>query len=181
MTTKPHLLTQLRDEFNRWEALLAGLTEDTLTARELPAGLSIKDIVGHLRAWQQISIARLEAAQANREPVYAGWPAGDPDADENLEKINAWIHATYRDQPWPDVHRAWRDGFLRLIELSEALPEKDLIEKGVYAWLGDYALAAVLEGTYEHHREHYEPLPDWLRTRGAIGNNEASGRQGHTS
>lgn len=167
MSTKNQLLTRLRDEFDRWEALLASMREDQLAAKELPAGLSIKDVLGHLRAWQQLSIARLEAAQANREPVFEGWPEGDPDAEENLEKINAWIHETYRDQPWASVHRAWREGFLRFLELSEAIPEQNLLGKGVYPWLGEYALAAVLEGSYNHHHaEHYEPLAAWLRKRG---------------
>ncbi len=165
MTNKTQLITRLRDEFDRWEALLAGLSEAQITARDLPAGLSIKDVVGHLRAWQQISIARMEAAQANREPVYEGWPAGNPD-DQNHEKINAWIHETYRDQPWPSVHRAWREGFVRFLELSEAIPEQTLMTKGLYPWLGEYALAGVLEGSYDHHHEeHYEPLAAWLRER----------------
>ena len=61
MPDKQHLLATLRTESERWQALLASLDEEQITTRTLPAGLSIKDQIGHLHAWQQISIARLEA------------------------------------------------------------------------------------------------------------------------
>ena len=33
--------------------------------------------------------------------------------------------------------------------------------------MGEYALAGVLEGSYNHHHEeHYEPLAAWLRQWG---------------
>jgi hypothetical protein len=160
MDNKQQNLTELRDVFNRWEALLAGLSEAQLITRQLPAELSVKDLVGHLRAWQQISIARLEAAQHNREPDYSAWPPHlRPGPDEPLEEINAWIHATYLDQPWPAVHQAWRDGFLRFLELAEATPEDDLNPPGKYPWLDGYPLSVVLRGSLDHHQEHLESLP----------------------
>ena len=64
----------LNEEFNRWEHLLAGMSEEQITAPQLPANLSIKDVIAHLRAWQQRSIARLEAALLDREPEFPRWP-----------------------------------------------------------------------------------------------------------
>jgi hypothetical protein len=163
MYSKAQLLTMLREEFDRWEVLLAGLSEDQITSRQLPADLSIKDVVGHLRMWEQVSIARLQAALDNMEPDYAGWPEGDPDT-QDLEKVNAWIHDTNRDQPWATVHAAWRAGFQHFLDLAEAVPEQDLLEVGKYHWLEDYALGEVLLSSLRHHHEeHYEPLTAWLR------------------
>jgi hypothetical protein len=56
------------------------------------------------------------------------------------------------------VHREWSQRFLHLIELGEAMPEKDLLEAGRYSWLNEYPLAAILLGSYEHHEEHLESL-----------------------
>lgn len=168
MPDKKQLLATLRAEYERWQGLLASLDDTQLTSRTLPAGLSIKDVVGHLHAWQQISLARLEAAGADREPVFPAWLNDlEPDAEENLEQINAAIHATWRDQPWPLVYGAWRTGFLRLLDLGAGIPESDLFDTRRYAWLDGYSLADVLQGSYEHHREeHYEPLMAWLREHG---------------
>jgi hypothetical protein len=169
MPDKQHLLATLRAEFERWQALLAGLNEEQITTRALPAGLSIKDQIGHLHAWQQISIARLEAVVDEEEPTMPVW-LGDlaPDAHENLERINTWIHVHYRDQAWPDVYGVWRWGFQRFLTLAAAIPEADLFDANRYTWLGGYAPADVLQGSYEHHVEHYEPLPGLLRQLGWI-------------
>jgi hypothetical protein len=156
---KQHILTNLRDEFNRWEELLASLSAEQITAAQLSDNWSIKDVVAHLRAWQQRSIARLEAALRSKEPEYPAWPAQfDPEAEGQPHDLNAWLYATYQDQPWSSVRQDWRQGFLRFLELAEAIPEQDLLDAGKYAWLEGYALFAVLQGSYEHHREHAEYL-----------------------
>jgi hypothetical protein len=168
MLDKQQTLSELRAEYDRWQSLLAMLGEDHLTSRHLPADLSIKDIVGHLHAWQQISIARLEAVLTDSEPVLPSWLGGlEPDAEENLEHINATIHAAYREQPWAAVHAAWQSGFLRTLDLAAAISEDDLFNTRRFAWLGGYAPAAVLHGSYDHHHEeHYKPLVTWLRGQG---------------
>jgi hypothetical protein len=159
MNQKQHILTALQAEFKRWEALLASLSEAQITAPQLSDGWSLKDVIAHLRAWQQRSIARLEAALHNREPEYPAWPEQfDPEVEGQPHDLNAWLYATYRDQPWSSVYRDWSTGFRRFLELGEAIPEADLLDVGRYAWLEGYALVAVLEGSYEHHREHAEFL-----------------------
>jgi uncharacterized protein YndB with AHSA1/START domain len=159
MNDKQGILIALREEFNRWEALLASLSEEQITAPQLAENWSIKDVIAHLRAWQQRSIARLEAALLSRAPEYPAWPAQfDPEAEGQPHDLNAWLYTTYRDQPWSSVHRDWSQGFLRFLELGEAIPEKDLLDAGRYNWLEGYALFAVLQGSYEHHREHAEYL-----------------------
>ena len=165
MSDKEQAITALREELDRWEELLAGLSEERINAPLLPSGQSIKDVIAHLRAWQQVSIARLEAALHDREPELPEWLAGsDPDSDDGLDDNNDRIYQAYRGQRWPDVHRAWREGFLQFLELAEAIPEDDLLEVGKYPWLQEYPLIAVLHGSYGHHHvEHLEPLLDMLR------------------
>src|SRR5262249_28104067 len=129
MNDKRQILTTLREEFNRWEELLASLSEEQITAPQLPAKWSIKDVIAHLRACQQRSIARLEAALLNREPQFPKWPANlDPESEGQPHQLNAWIYQTYREQPWSNVHRDWREGFLHFLELGETIPEQDLLE-----------------------------------------------------
>jgi|RhiMetdeSRZDD1v2_1073273.scaffolds.fasta_scaffold1532952_1 hypothetical protein len=171
MNNKQEMLTALQEEFNRWEQLLAGLSEAQIVAPQFRDDWSIKDMVAHLRAWQQRSIARLEAALHNREPEYPAWPAQfDPEAEGQPHDLNAWLYAAYRDQPWPSVYRDWSEGFGRFLKLAAALPEKDLLEAKKYPWLEGYPLFAVLQGSYEHHREHaehLEPMMARLRSTGA--------------
>jgi len=165
--SKKEYLELLRQEKARWEEMLAGLSEDQITAPDLPGGWSIKDVMTHLMAWQGITNARLQAALHETEPEYPHWPEGlDPEA-EDVDELNAWIFGTYHDLSWGEVYTAWQNGFRRVLEASEAIPESHLLEKGRYAWLSDYPLSAVLLGTYEHHHEeHWVPLKVWLREKG---------------
>lgn len=159
MNMKEHILAALREQFQRWEALLASLSAGQVAAPLLPSHWTIKDVIAHLRAWQQRSVARLEAALADREPVYPRWLAGaDPDMEDNTEPVNAWIYEAHRELSWAEVHENWRAGFLRLLELSEGISEKDLLDPSRYAWLEGYPLAYILLATYDHHQEHLEIL-----------------------
>lgn len=157
MTMKQHILAALREEFDRWEHVLAGLSEAQISATQ-PSGRSIKDDLAHLWAWQQRSIARMEAGLHNREPEFPVWPV-DPDEESMTDQVNEWIYESTRDQPWEAVYRQWHTGFLRLLELSEAINEPALLDGSRYAWLHERPLVVVLLGTYDHHHEHFEQLP----------------------
>jgi hypothetical protein len=163
MENKQDILAMLNVEFNRWENLLGKMSEPQLTTRQLPSGWSIKDVMAHLMTWQKRSTARMEAGLLNHNPEFPAWLDGiDPNEEEPVDQINAWIFETNRDRPWQDVYRDWRNGYLTLMELSEQIPEDVLMESGRFSWLGDYPLSAVLVGSLEHHDEHIDELLGWL-------------------
>ena len=163
MNMQEHILAALREQLERWEELLATLSEEQVTTPHLPSPWSLKDEIAHLWAWQQRSIARLEAAALDQEPEFPRWPADlDPEAEGDTDPVNAWIYAAYRELPWPKVRRNWAEGFVRLIELGERVSEKDLLDEGRYAWMEGRPLALVLLGTYDHHQEHLEGALAWL-------------------
>jgi hypothetical protein len=164
MTEKTRIIKVLRDELNRWEALLAGLTETQVTAPNLDATWAIKDVMAHLWAWQLRTIARVEAAVENHEPVFPDWPKNlDPEVRGQPHQLNAWLYESNRDKPWSQVYGEWKANFLRLLELAEAVPEEDLMDPARYAWLDDMSLAVILQASQEHHAEHYEWLTRHLK------------------
>ena len=73
MSEKQRVLTALREEFKRWEELLASLSEAQITAPEFADDWSIKDVVAHLRAWQQRSVG---VPKVGREPIRFCWWQG---------------------------------------------------------------------------------------------------------
>jgi len=160
MTDRQELLSRVRAVYHSWQKLLEGLCEEEITAQRFPAGWSIKDVIAHLRAWQQISIARLEAAVLDTKLVFPTWLAGfDPFfAEDHTGAFNARIYELTHDQPWSIVHRAWKDGYQRLLDLAEAIPEEEMFDTQRYAWLNGYALSAVVEGSCEHHQEHLDDV-----------------------
>ncbi len=161
--SKDQILAMLKDDFTRWERLLAGLSEAQLAAPRLPGGWSVKDVLAHVAAWQKRSTARVDAALHRQTPTFPGWPEGlDPEADEDLEQVNAWIYQTNRDRPWASVYQDWKTGFLRLIDLCAAVPADDLLQAGKFSWLDGEPLALVPRASHGHLEEHYEALSAWL-------------------
>jgi hypothetical protein len=159
MDMKGHILAALREEFDRWEELLMGLSAEQIAAPLLPSAWSIKDVIVHLWAWQQRTIVRMGAALDDREPEFPNWKSGvDPEANVATDETNAWIYEAYRERPWSEVYQNWREGFIRLLEAGERITERDLLDGEKYPWLEGYSLALVLLATYDHHQEHLEKI-----------------------
>jgi hypothetical protein len=159
MNMKDHILLALKEQFNRWEELLATKSEEQITTPQLSSSWSIKDVIAHVGAWQQRAVARFEAATLNREPEFPSWSAIlDSDAEDATDQANASIYDAYREQPWSTIHPNWREGFLRVLELAEAISEKDLLDAGRYPWLKGYSLAFMLLASYDHHQAHLDEL-----------------------
>jgi uncharacterized glyoxalase superfamily protein PhnB len=159
MNMKEHILTALNTQFQRWESLLTSLDDEQIAAPQRDWDWSIKDMVAHLWAWQQRSIAHLEAAVHDREPEFPPWlPGLDRDGAGSTDRINAWIYETNREQPWPTVHQNWHDGFRHFWALGKQISERDLLDGSHYPWLAGHSLAAILIASYDHHQEHWEKL-----------------------
>src|SRR4051812_5716163 len=133
MENKEELLKKLKDVYSGWEKVFAGMNELEIIGRQSPSALSVKDVLGHLRAWQQRSIAHLEGALHNSMPVFPAWSAKmKPDDEGDVDAYNAVIYQTYRDQPWSQVHGDWSAGFLHFLELAQAIDEEALFAVGRY-------------------------------------------------
>jgi hypothetical protein len=163
MNMKIHILTALKEQFSQWEDLLANISDEKLSSVGQPSRWSIRDVIAHLWAWQQRSLARLEAAVHDRAPEYPQWPPElDPESEADTDRINAWIYQTNRERSWQDVYHDWRKGFLRCLEVADRISEKDLLDGGRYQWLKGHTLASVLIASYDHHQEHLEIVRGWL-------------------
>ena len=166
MNMQEHILAGLRGVFEHWEALITSLSPEQITAPLVPSAWTPKDIIAHLWAWQQRSIARLEAAYLDRPPQFPAWfPAYDPDVAGVTDEVNALIYAAFRDQPWQNTVQNWRTGFLRCLELGAGIPERELLDADRFVWLKGHSLAFVLVSSYDHHQEHYEVLVAWLNAQ----------------
>lgn len=169
MNMKEHILEAMGEQFGNWNALLSSLEDEQLNNALAPSHWSTKDVLSHLWAWQQRSIAKVEAVWTNLEPEYPRWiPGLDPAAEGDTTLTNAWIYSTYKDKPWPVVYQDWRNGYLHFLDLGMGIVERDLLDSDKYAWLEGYSLAAIYLSSYDHHQEHLEKLSAWLQEHGRL-------------
>src|SRR5688572_13639026 len=98
MRTKSEWLQMLHDEYRQWDELLDSVTADQINEAP-PHDYALKQTLGHLWAWEQLTLARLEAALENRDPVFTLWPEPhESDDEEELNAINANIQSLIRDK-----------------------------------------------------------------------------------
>ena len=167
MNMKEHILAALREQFERWEALLSSLTEEQINTQRFDLNWSIKDIMAHLWAWQQISIARLEGGVKDRDPELPKWIIDSVENwEEEADQVNALTFELNHEKPWSQIYQTWRASFLSLLEVGNKLSERNLLDGDRYPWLKGYSLAFILVASYEHHQEHFEKLTNSLQDEG---------------
>jgi hypothetical protein len=169
MEQKQHILDDLTDMFNRWQDLLVSLSEEQIYTPLEPSSWTVKDVVAHLWSWQQASVARLQAALLDKEPDYpAWWVQRAPDPEEDVDGTNELLFELSKDKPWQQVYADWKAQFMRFLELTGRISERDFSQAGRFPWMGKYAIADSSNGSLDHHREHYSTLTTWLRVHGEL-------------
>lgn len=159
MSMKSHILAALQEQFEAWDQMLSGLTEAQANApTEGIEQWSIKDVIAHLKGWQQRTLARVDAAANNREPIFPKWPEGLEPEQEDVTQINDWIYQSHREIAWAKVYEDWREIYLSVIKEAQRVPEPAMIDSGRFAWLHGNSLALYLIATYDHHQEHFDKL-----------------------
>lgn len=166
MNMKGHILAALKEQFENWEEFLASLSEEQISAPQFDLNWSIKDVMAHLWAWQQISIARMESGVQGREPEYPGWIlALGEDWEEDSDRVNALTFEKNHEKPWSEIYQNWKGGFLGFLKLGNQISERDMLDGDWYPWLRGHSLASILVASYDHHQEHFEKLAEWFGLR----------------
>lgn len=164
MNMKEHILAALREQFESWEGLLSGLNEQEIDTLHFDLDWSIKDVMAHLWAWQQVSIARMESGLLDREAEYPEWILSiGEDWEEDSDRVNALTFENNHEKPWSEIYQNWQSGFLRFLVLGSQVSERDLLDGDRYSWLRGHSLALILLASYDHHQEHLEKLLAWFQ------------------
>jgi hypothetical protein len=162
---KDRLLATLRDARAQWEGLLDEIGEARLTEPGACGDWSVKDVLGHLAAYQRYWGARLRGEATGVPPTARDLFDRDdpPPRAESEEEQNAAIHALYAPLPPAVVLAKWRAASDLLSDGVAGLSEEDVATPGRFAWAGDAPLAEAMAGdTYRHAAEHAAGVRAWL-------------------
>jgi hypothetical protein len=155
--TKEQLLERLQTERQQWETLLHAIGTECMTQPGVTDTWTCKDAIAHLTTWWRREVAGLEN-------VRRGEPPQPHPSQQDVQVINNWVYYTNRDRPLAVILQEAVDVWKEFAESIQALPERDLMEPGRFAWLPDAALGPqTLNNFVTHfHEEHEEMLRTWL-------------------
>lgn len=151
---KADLLEDIRVQRRRLEANLAALTQEELRAPGPVGTWSVKDLLAHLVAWEQLFLGWYEAGLAGKVPATA--PVGM--SAKAIADLNQRIYAQNQHLSLERIQAEFETSFQQVWACLQAIPDEAMFAQGHYEWTGRFALADYIAGnTCNHYR--------WATTR----------------
>jgi hypothetical protein len=138
------------------EDRIEGMSPQQLTRDRAMDGLSLKDIVAHITAWERRLVDAIETWQRGETPA---WP--EPGATlADVDRINDRDFAAHRDRALDDVLAEAAVSFARTMALIDSLADIDIVEPNEAF---NIPLSLIIRAnTDEHYLEHVAQIDAWL-------------------
>jgi hypothetical protein len=147
-THKAQLLEAMQTEHTALDKVLADLTPEQMTAVSAATPWSIKDILAHLSAWEQLCLGWYKAGQRGQTPAL---PAEGFNWAQ-IPALNKQIFETHRARPLAEVKQQYQASYRRIYKTVEAISEEELFTPRLYAWTNKNALATYfISATSSHY------------------------------
>jgi len=158
---KAELLREIGVECSKLDALLEQLTPRQMTqAGATLAGWSVKDILAHWIAWQQMNLDWYAAGLQGETPDI-------PKTWSNIRKINDRIYRQHHRRSVKAVLADYHGFHQKMLDLIDEVPERDFAALGRLAWTGQtWTLSDCIRwNTASHYRWACKHIRKWLRAQ----------------
>jgi hypothetical protein len=170
--TRAGLLERIASERHSLAATLDGLSPEQMELPGVIGRWSVKDILAHLAAWEELFCGWYQAGLRGETPEL---PAPGFTWRE-MDALNEQIYQQHGARLLVEV-RAWFDAsHQQFLALVAGIPEADLFSRPRYAWQGKYRLVTyVLANSAQHYHWAAGHIRKWLK-RKAIKSGAAANR-----
>ena len=152
--TKPELLAQMEEGYQKWTALLAEVGEERMLEKGVMLDWTVKDIIAHINTWQVSLADRIKRSQAG-EPYTA-----DP---RSTDERNALYFRQNQNIPLTQVLADNKRNYQIMVDLVKSLSEEELNTPGHFNFTGDSPVWLWFPGdVHEHYQEHGDTIRQWL-------------------
>jgi len=158
---KAELLQEIGVERGKLDAILDPLTPRQMTQGGATlAGWSVKDILAHLVAWQQMNLDWYAAGLRGETPEI-------PRTWRDIREVNDRIYRKHHRRSLKAVLADYRAFHRKMLELIEEVPDRDFAAVGRLAWTGPTWTLSDCIGwnTASHYRWARKHLRKWLRAQ----------------
>ncbi len=146
------LLKRLADGWTAFEASYTGLSDAEMGEPGVTGSWSIKDIIAHVTAWEEESLAHLPIILSGGKPPRYSVTYGGIDA------FNARVTAQKRTLPLSEVLRQRDDTHRRLVDFIQSVPEDALARETRFR-------RRLRLDTYGHYPKHAAAIRNWRERR----------------
>lgn len=159
---KATLLDAMTAEYDKLNTLLAPLDDAELVSPGACEAWSVKDILAHLLAWQQMMLGWYRAG-ARGEDVKT--PAPDLKWSET-PILNQRIYERYRDVPLGDIRAQLAASHSETQVTINGIPDEALVTPKFYRWTNTSTLLSYFVScTSSHYVWASTEIRKWLKTR----------------
>lgn len=145
--SKAELLEDIQVQRRRLQRSLDRLTRSEMLAPGMVGEWSVKDLLAHLTAWEQLFLSWYQAGWRGHEPTTAPVGMSRKAMDELNEQIYAQNQARNLDEILVEFTKSYQQLWVTIQEISEV----DLFATGRYAWTGSLTLADYIAGNTSNH------------------------------
>ena len=158
---KTSLMNMIQMEYAQFESLIAPLSKEQLCKVPFKGEWSIKDIMAHIAAWEQLCTSWLDECARGETP--------HPSERVDIES-NDRIYRESRDRPLAEIQELFHQThqqFLHQVDLLfQTLTEEEINASHRFAWTeawpGSSLIAVIADNSYEHYYDHAQQIRNWL-------------------
>ncbi len=148
--SKAEMQVRLEDGRRTLLAALDGLSEKELTDIAVVDDWTVRDVLAHILAWEEVALERLDLIKSGQASQIQWFPAEEVDAQ------NARFHEAGRSLALEEVSPRLADALAILIQHVQSMTEEQLnVEDPIdrRTWLS--------HSTYLHEQEHAAQIAQW--------------------
>jgi hypothetical protein len=168
---KTAMLSEIRARHAELTALVASMDEQQLTRRDVYDGLSVKDVLAHIVAWERMMVRWLVDSRRGETPdrFAPGFVINQDDSyeviDDVINRLNAKVYEENKDRSLADVMADFQAAHTEVLDALEDASEDELFDPNRFAWRqGSPFINAVESNTYGHYQEHIDLVRAWLNS-----------------
>lgn len=154
---KNEVIEQMKDERNKFDIVLNRVSREDMEISGVDGYFSVKDILAHISAWEQLTLDWLADTEQGIEPDMPpadGW-------ESYTHGFNRGIYTTIKQIPLDVVLDTFNSTYQALLARLESLPE-DRRDPFWEAWPDREDPWDYMEEFADHYAEHGPVIQEWL-------------------
>jgi hypothetical protein len=144
--TAETIIKKIDKNYASFIRLYRSLPVTTLELEALPNGWTVKDLLGHIAAWEWHCAESLNQARQS---------GGLPSVSIDFNELNRKIYEERKDWPWADIEVDFRAAHEAVIAAIRQFPTNRLDQEAVQH--------RITVDTWQHYADHVDELQAWHR------------------